>query len=158
MYTPHSLPRQADRSFPPHPRSQGLAFLLFLAGHAALAPAMRESSTIATIHAIATLLVGTWAAARWRLEDVMCVIAYITGAEVLWRMTGADVFWEIGKYAICLVFILALLRSGRLRGPILPVLYFASLLPSGLMTFEQLNLNQAREEFSFNMSVPLVLM
>ena len=158
MYTPHSLPRQADRSFPPHPRSQGLAFLLFLAGHAALAPAMRESSTIATIHAIATLLVGTWAAARWRLEDVMCVIAYITGAEVLWRMTGADVFWEIGKYAIAVISIGAALRLGRFsRRQLLAILYVLLLVPSLVLVDGGNNLDQIRQQIAFNLSGPLAL-
>jgi hypothetical protein len=120
---------------------------------------MRYFTQVSTLHAIATVVIGLlWLTAGEPLKRAMYVAAYITGAEVLWRMTGASVFWEFGKYATAIVLIVGMLRSGRLRGSLLPILYFALLLPSTLFTFDQLNLDEARKQFSFNMSGPFALM
>jgi hypothetical protein len=119
---------------------------------------MRESSTIATLHAIVTLVVAMWAAVRWRLEQVMYVAAYITGAEVLWRMTGADVYWEVGKYGVAAVFIVAALRLAHLsRRQLVPLLYFLLLLPSVVLIDPATSFGRVREEISFNLSGPFAL-
>jgi hypothetical protein len=139
------------------PRNVGIIILLAL--HIPLAISMRYFNEVSTLHAIATVAIGlAWLAAGEPLTRAMYVAAYITGSEVLWRMTGASVFWEFGKYATAVVLIVGLLRGGRLRGSLLPILYFALLLPSALFTFDQLNLDEARKQFSFNMSGPLALM
>jgi len=39
--------------------------------------------------------------------------AYIVGLEVLLRMTGANLFWEFGKYAMIYFLILGLLRKNN---------------------------------------------
>lgn len=140
------------------PARQWLVSLSFLAAHAALAPLMRESSTIATLHAIVTLVVAMWAAVRWRPEQVMYVAAYITGAEILWRMTDADVYWEVGKYAVAVVFIVAALRLTHLsRWQLLPLLYFLLLLPSVVLVDPATGFGRVREEVSSNLSGPFAL-
>src|SRR5215212_5421371 len=84
----------------------GSAFplVVFLIAHIPLAFLLRQSAALATLHALATLGIGLlWACFDRRQERTVYVIAYITGAEVLWRMTDARVFWEFGKYAIVLI-------------------------------------------------------
>src|SRR5262245_28823027 len=118
---------------------------LFFALNVALALLMEKSGAVATIHAILTLVIGIWCAARGDgLERVAVIGAYIIGTEIIWRMSNAQVPWEFGKYATTLVFVVAMLRNGRLKGPILPSVYFALLLPSVLLTVMALELDEAR--------------
>lgn len=132
--------------------------LVFLLAHIPLALTMRQFAAAATLHALATLGIGIlWAISTRRLERTAFVIAYITGAEILWRMTGAQVFWEFGKYATVLIAVLAMARARRLGGPLLPLAYFALLLPSTLLTLSQMTAADAREQISFNLSGPLAL-
>lgn len=138
---------------------QYVAVLMFFAVHIPLAIAMGYFKQLSTLHALVTVGVGLcWLSLGNSLERAAYVAAYITGAEVLWRMTGASVFWEFGKYACAIVLIVAMVGTGRLRVSILPILYFGLLLPAGLMTFDRLDFNEARMQFSFNMSGPFALM
>jgi O-antigen ligase len=73
-------------------------------------------------------------------------------------MTGAHVFWEYAKYAVALLFMFSLLRSGRWKPPLLALTYFILLLPSATLTLAAEGPIQARQALSFNLSGPLVLM
>ena len=83
--------------------------------------------------------------------------AYIVGLEVLLRMTGANLFWEFGKYAMIYFLILGLLRKNnrvQIFSPIL--LYFLLLLPAILyVPLDSLTL--WRQNISFNLSGPAAL-
>lgn len=133
--------------------------LAFFAAHLPLAILMSVNPYIATLHAFATLAVALWlAVSSEKMERVAYAAAYITGAEVLWRMTGAQSFWETGKYGVAAVFIVAMIRHGRVKASILPVLYFVVLLPSALLTVLSLPLGESRHLLSDNMSGPLAVM
>src|SRR5262249_14248200 len=120
---------------------------------------MTQSPAIATAHALLVLSLGVWwAVFSVNLTRIAYVGAYITGAEVLWRMTGAHVFWEYGKYAVILIFALALIRSGRLRGPVPVFLYFFLLLPSMVIPMANVSSSAMRNQVSFYLSGPLALM
>jgi O-antigen ligase len=133
--------------------------LALLALHVPLAVLMEYFPLVGTLHALGTTGLGLWwAVTRRPLVRVAYVGAYIAGAEVLWRMTGAHVFWEQGKYATTAIFLLALLRHRRLIGPPMPLLYFGLLLPSTLLTMENMDPMAARNTLSFNLSGPFALM
>jgi hypothetical protein len=53
---------------------------------------------------------------------------------------------------------MALLRTGRIKWAILPMLYFLLLLPSAFLSFQSLGLEYARKSLSFNLSGPFALM
>jgi O-antigen ligase len=133
--------------------------LLFLALHAPLALLLYRAPALATLHAVATVLFGLiWARPPHGLEKAAMVGAYIAGSEVLWRMTGANVFWEAGKYAMAMVFIAAMARTRSLNGPAAPLFYFVLLVPSCLLTVTKTDWHWARSEISFNLSGPFALM
>jgi len=136
------------------------AIPLFFAAHIPLALLMDRYSTIGSLHAVATLMVGLWCAAIGRrpMERVAYIGAYVTGAEVLWRMSEAAVFWEIGKYATIAIFLVAILRSRNWKAPGLPLVYFLLLLPSVAVTLMKETPADARFIISGNMSGPLSLM
>lgn len=140
-------------------RKHVIGVTLFLAAHLVLAVVLQSSETLSTAHAGITLLVGLVVASTTRkMSRVAIIVAYIVGCEVLWRMTRASVPWELGKYAISAIMLIALVRIRPRRNRGLPIAYFALLLPSVALTFVTLDLESARQEVSFNMSGPLAIM
>jgi O-antigen ligase len=145
------LPRSSSRI--------GLKAGAFFALHAPLALLIRQSPNIGLVHAVVVLVGGVWwISAERKPERAAYICAYIVGAEVLWRMTKTPLFWEFGKYAAIFVFLFALLRQSRLKIPMLPIAYFALLLPSLLLTFSSLGFTESRMQSSFNLSGPLAIM
>ncbi|MDX2089243.1 MAG: O-antigen ligase family protein [Kofleriaceae bacterium] len=130
----------------------------FALAHIVLALLMRPLPMVAAFHAIATLVGGVVIAARRPVHEVPAVVGYIAASEVLWRMTKTPVFWEFGKYAVCLVLLLTLVRIRAVRNRITILTYFVLLLPSALLTIFAYELGDARELLSFNLSGPLSLM
>lgn len=130
---------------------------LFIAAHMALALAMKQAPILATVHGWSLLFFGLYLALSGRSRDqVVTVAAYIVGAEVLWRMTGARVFWEMGKYSISLIFIASMLRQHRApKGR--AALYLLLMSPSLLVTFSLESLESARNYISYNFSGPAAL-
>ncbi len=159
---PPELPPAADSgrvvpSRAPNASSPFWTTAAILAVHVPLALAMDRIGWLTTAHALLTFSVGLWMALSRRVDRVMLVIGYITGAEILWRMTSASVNWEFGKYAAAAIMLVAIFRSGRLKPPILPVMYFALLLPSASLTLANETWAVARDQISFNLSGPLAL-
>ena len=131
---------------------------LFLGAHVLLAVMMPRYSAWGAWHARFALLAGLLLALttrRWEL--VACAAAYISGAEVFWRMRRIDVPWEFGKYALILILGVALLRTLRARRPWLGAAFFLLLVPSALLTILSLGPEEARDQLSFNLSGPLSL-
>ena len=140
---------------------QGLnwAWVVFLVAHLPLALLMYGLPALATLHAIATLALGLWWAGTGRRpERVAYVGAYITGAEVIWRMAQAQLFWEFGKYATAAICVVTILRARKLKRPALPFLYFVLLLPSAVLPMANLDSATLQSYLSFNLSGPLALM
>lgn len=133
-------------------------YLLFWGLHVPFGLWIVTFPQLATFHALVTLLVGIWfVVTKAPLERIVYVGAYIVGAEVFWRAAGANVFWEYGKYATVLIFVLASLRLRPLRIPRSILMYFLLLLPAIIPTIGQLPISDAREQISFNLSGHLAL-
>jgi len=94
----------------------------------------------------------------WALRDQsplrsIAILGYITGAELLWRGTGASVFWEFGKYAQILILMILLFRfAGKSKVDTRGIIYFALLVPSIMLVPEF-----DREAISFNLTGPLLM-
>jgi O-antigen ligase len=138
--------------------------LAFLALHAVIGPPMFYIRQLAVLHLFIVSGIGFWLAiSRNRpLEWVAYVGAYVTGAEVLWRMTrvaGTIVFYEYAKYLLAALFLIALVVRGQLssKWQKLAVVYFALLLPSSLIPLTAHEFDVARGDLSFNLSGPLTL-
>lgn len=134
------------------------AWVLFALLHIPLALLMSKYPLIATAAAILAGFVGVlFALDNRRPERVMLAAAYITGADVLWRMTEAGVAWQYGKYLIAALLLLALLvrRPAPRMGAAL--VYFLLLLPSTTLTLFNLSWAQAWVQIDFNLSGPLAL-
>jgi len=141
-----------------------LGMAAFIGLHVVVGPVFYNIRQFAVLHAFVVLMVVCWwAISRNRpLEHLAYAGAYLTGAEVLWRVTrvsGYVVFWEFAKYLIVAVFVVGLIVRNRfaIRNQLLPVLYFALLLPSAVIPLLESSLSVAREDISFNLSCPLAL-
>lgn len=133
--------------------------LLIVVAHIFLGLLANNITILATLHAIATLFVGlNYSIFAKKPQSVILISAYIVGAELLWRMTNANVFWEYGKYAVIFILAIQLLRKRHWKNSLLPILFFVMLIISipATLFFYGLN-NQAREAISFNLSGPLAL-
>ena len=89
----------------------------------------------AGFHNYACLLIGLlWAIRKNNPLSLIIIISYISGSEIVWRMAHAPILYESGKYYICLLTVLGILKftSGRtLRLPF--ILYILLLIPSLLI-------------------------
>ena len=138
-------------------RSDASRVVLFVGAHVLLALLMYQVPSVATLHAAVTITAGTFLAMSGRVDRAVYASAYIAGSEVLWRMREAAIFWESGKYAVLLIFLIALVRLRPVRAPALPVLYFLFLIPSIAVAPYDLLSDLARQQISFNLSGPAAL-
>jgi hypothetical protein len=72
-------------------------------------------------------------------------------------MTTDRLPWELGKYAVIMVCVVAMVRLRGLQPLIVPLLFFFALLPSAVLTVSDFPLEEARQQISFNLSGPLAL-
>ncbi|MFL6200243.1 MAG: O-antigen ligase family protein [Thermoanaerobaculia bacterium] len=133
--------------------------LLFLGLHAPMAIALRAMATVPRYHALGVLALGVWWATVGRRPTwAVAAAGYISGAEILWRMTGTGLFWEFGKYGATLILLLVFLRLPNHRSTYWgALLYLVLLIPSGLITLQELGPTLAKDAISFNLSGPLSL-
>jgi len=133
--------------------------VVFLSVHILFAFAFRQFAFMSTVHALFTIAIGLYVAATSRnLRPVVLISAYIVGAELIWRMTGASVFWEFGKYAVIAIFVIVLLRKRHWQNAVLPIVFFLLLAISIPATISWYGFTtDAREAISFNLSGPLAL-
>jgi len=129
-------------------------YLLFFVLQAALALAIRQTNVVSTIHAYVTIAAGMF----FLVTDkepyrLICWMSYVAGAELVWRGTGANVFWETGKYVIILISALGCLKSfGKYPFNFSLVPYFLLLVPAIFLmpAFD-------RETVSFALAGPLAI-
>ncbi len=135
-------------------RSEATGAFFFILLHIPLALALRWNPVMATVHALFTILIGlAWVFRTRKIYSLVYLIAYIMGAELLWRGTHASVFWEYGKYATSVLMILTILTQGRLiKADKRPLIYFVLLLPS-IMVMPAFD----RVGIAFNLSGPFSL-
>lgn len=129
----------------------------FVILHVILGLVLVSLPSLASLHAYLAILVGAFLAITRPPIYAAFAATYVVGAEVLWRMTGADFFWEGGKYATVLILGLSIFHHRQKRIPAGPLFYFLLLLPSVLLTLSGTDLSTARGSISFNLSGPLAL-
>src|SRR3569623_2148867 len=149
---------------PPRPRARGwsderlaVLFVAYVIARVVLALEIHAVPALGELHAIVCLVIGVFIALRYPPRFVLYVLCYVTGAEVLWRMARSAVVWELGKYSVVAVLLVALVRMRPRRNRVVALLYLGLLLPSALLTFTAQDLGIARQLLSFNLSGPLSL-
>ena len=107
---PSTRAHQADAS-----REVRLTLLIALA-HLPLGLLLYNISFASILHPIGVLLIGLYWATnrRFKLDRVVLAVAYIVGAEVLWRMAGVPIFWEFGKYGCAFYHVRCLTDAAKI--------------------------------------------
>jgi O-antigen ligase len=158
-YLPRSLSVREEKGHRTKVRRTSWAIAGLMALHLPFGVLAHRFPLVSTVHAIGALIIAfACATSRRHVEWVAYAAAYIVGAEVLWRMTEATIFWEVGKYGVSAIFVVAMVLNQRKRLPVLPVLFFAMLIPSALLAImDAKSATYIRSELSSYMSGPLAL-
>ncbi len=91
-------------------------------------------------------------------KEILMAAAYITGAEVFFRMTGAYIFYETAKYAVILFSFFGLFFFGFRNNAVTYVIYILILFPGVLVSLENIGYDvNFRKAVLFNLSGPLTL-
>jgi len=132
---------------------------LGICGHVGLALLMYRVPSVGVAHAVLTLSAGIWAAfIGRRLDRLALVLAYMTGAEVLWRMTDATTWgWESSKYALTLFSLAGLFRLRRVHLEVPVLLYAAALVPGVVISGFYFGFQELHRPLGFNLSGALGL-
>lgn len=91
-------------------------------------------------------------------DEALLAAAYMTGAELFFRMTGGAIFYESGKYLVIAFLVLGLFYKGASRRT-LPFWVYIFLLIPGIL-FSAMNLNydtNIRTAIAFNLSGPITV-
>lgn len=137
------------------------AIVAFVAAHALFGLVSDFSPPpVSTMHAIGTLVLALWlVGVRRSPEGVACIAAYTAASDVLWRMTGASVPWEVSKLSLVFIFSVGIIRI--IRRPCrfgLPLTLMLLLMPSAVVTLERFGVvGNGRERLSFELGAHVAL-
>ena len=93
-----------------------------------------------------------------RNNEALMAAAYVAGAEVFWRQTGALIFYETGKYAVILFLIIGMFFKGTSARTTPFWTYLFILLPGILIASMTISLEaEFRKLVAFNLSGPVCL-
>ncbi len=133
--------------------------LLISLAHLPLGVVLYNAGLLALLHPIAVFSLGiAWALQkRTKLDRIALAVAYLIGAEVLWRMAKIPVPWEFGKYGSAAIIFIALMNRRPFKVPSSSLIYFLVLIPACIVPFVDLDVSNARAQISSNLSGPLLL-
>ena len=93
-----------------------------------------------------------------RNNEALMAAAYIAGVEVFWRMTGALIFYETGKYAVILFLGVGLFFKGASSKTVSYWIYLLVLFPGVIVASLALDYDTVfRKAIAFNLSGPVCL-
>ncbi|GAB4539787.1 MAG: O-antigen ligase family protein [Anaerolineales bacterium] len=124
-------------------------FIWLLVLHAPLVFIFQAAPIVGRLHSLVALAAGFYVVSKDSTPARSAwVIAYIVASEVLWRGTGAAIFWEYSKYSVLILSVLMMFKF-RLFGKMsaLPLLFLALLVP-GVFLAE----NLSRQTLAFQLS------
>ncbi len=137
------------------------AFTWIAIGHVALAAATQAVPQLAIVHALVTLAISLlWALSKEHPERVIYATAYIAGAEVWWRMNEVWNLlpWELGKYALIGLFILAILQLKKAKLNMMALIFVIALMIPSFQAFANFSLDEFRDRIVFNLGAHVVLL
>lgn len=146
-----------DRAGPTRiPRWMILAALIV--GQALLARFMSQQPLLGLVQAAAIMALIFYGAIRRNVALLLCVAAYLPGAEITWRQAQVGVPYSLSPYLMIGIALLSittvynkLTRAGRLA-----CLYFLLMLPATLITFTTTG-PSARKLVAFALAGPAAL-
>ena len=93
-----------------------------------------------------------------RNNEALMAAAYIAGAEVFWRQTGALTFYETGKYGVILFLLIGIFFKGTSSKTVPYWIYLLILVPGIIVASVTLSYEaEFRKLIAFNLSGPVCL-
>jgi hypothetical protein len=93
-----------------------------------------------------------------RNQEALMVAAYITGSEVLLRMTGGNISYEFSKYGVIILILIGMYFSGFSKGATPYWVFLLLLVPSVVISTFVLDFDtNVRTTIAFNISGPICL-
>jgi TRAP-type mannitol/chloroaromatic compound transport system permease small subunit len=93
-----------------------------------------------------------------RNNEALMAAAYISGAEVFFRMTHATIFWETGKYSVILFLIVGMIYKGSSSKSVTFWFYLLILFPGVVVASFTLDYDVVfRKAVAFNLAGPVCL-
>jgi hypothetical protein len=91
-------------------------------------------------------------------NQVLYIAAYAIGSEVMLRMTGGYVLYEIGKYSVTIFMLMGIYFSGFSKNSFPYWIFLIILIPGIILGSSTLNLDvSVRKSIAFNISGPICL-
>ena len=95
---------------------------------------------------------------RNKNNEALFAAAYISGAEVFYRMTGGMAFYETGKYSVILFLVLGMFYKGASSKTVSFWIYLLILIPGIIVASITLSYDEPfRQAIAFNLSGPVAL-
>lgn len=141
-------------------KSKNLNYTSLVFLHVILGVAIYIQSKIGIPYGIAMLSVSFLLVLNTQNNNnqVLYVAAYAVGSEVILRMTGGYVVYEIGKYSVVLYMLMGMYFSGFSKNSFPYWIFLLLLIPGILISSETLNLaTSVKKAVAFNISGPICL-
>ena len=91
-------------------------------------------------------------------NQVLYIAAYVVGSEVVFRMTGGFLIYEIGKYSVIIYMLIGMFFSGFHKSSFAYWIFLFILIPGVIYALITFNLNtDIRKSIAFNISGPVCL-
>ena len=143
-------------------QSSHRSYLLLLI-HLVLGVGLFAFRPLSKLYFVAIITIGLYrilkSSKNNRVFMVLSSTAYMVGAEVFLRMTGGNIGYESGKYAVILFMVLGLLIDRQFyKGSLMYLFYLFLLVPGIIVATQTLNFDTIfRKAIAFNLSGPLTI-
>jgi hypothetical protein len=137
---------------------QSYLYLILL--HVAIGIMVYVLPFTAKLYGFSILILGTYFVVKTqnRNHQALMVAAYITGSEVLLRMTGGNISYEFSKYGVIIFLFIGMYFSGLSKGATPYWLFLLLLVPSVVISTFVLDFDtNIRTTIAFNISGPVCL-
>ena len=135
-----------------------ILLVLLIIGQALLARFMSQQPSLGLLQAAAIMALILYGTVRRNVALLVCVTAYLPGAEITWRQSQVAIPYSLAPYLMIGIGLLSIVtkypkltRAGRLAA-----LYFLLMLPASLITYATIGPN-ARKLVAFALAGPAAL-
>ena len=135
-------------------------YIWIIAIHAFLGLLLFVLPIFSKVWCVAILVFGSYFIIRNKNQndEALYAAAYIVGAEVLMRMTGGNLLYEIGKYGVVIFILIGMFFKGFSKNAVPYWFYLVLLIPGVIIAITDLNYDEnLRKSITFNISGPLAL-
>lgn len=135
-------------------------YLYLILFHVAIGIMVYVLPFAAKLYGFSIFILGTYFVIKTqnRNHQALMVAAYVTGSEVLLRMTGGNISYEFSKYGVMIFLFIGMYYSGFSKGATPYWLFLLLLIPSIVISTFVLDFDtDIRKTIAFNISGPVCL-